>query len=96
VITPGIVTVSTTDRRGGQLVFKATLIEMDKKVGRMHWTHYGQLLQVLLDFRLSRGDGIEFKRRFSRIRTRMEPMIAKGPIMWSLAIHSAALPLPVQ
>jgi hypothetical protein len=31
------------------LVFKATLIEMDK--------------QVLLDFRLSKGDGIEFKRR---------------------------------
>ena len=31
------------------MVFKATLIEMDK--------------QVLLDFRLSRGDGIEFKRR---------------------------------
>ena len=33
-----------------QLAFKATLIEMDK--------------QVLLDFRLSRGDGIEFKRRY--------------------------------
>ena len=39
----------TISRRGMQLVFKATLIEMDK--------------QVLLDFRLSRGDGIEFKRR---------------------------------
>lgn len=32
-----------------QLVFKATMIELEK--------------QVLLDFRLSRGDGIEFKRR---------------------------------
>lgn len=81
VITPGIVTVSTTDRRGGVLVFKATLIEMDKK--------------VLLDFRLSRGDGIEFKRRFSRIKKCMERLIMKGPIMWSLAIHSDALPLPV-
>ena len=81
MITPGIVTVSTTDRRGGVLVFKATLIEMDKK--------------VLLDFRLSRGDGIEFKRRFSRIKKCMERLIMKGPIMWSLAIHSDALPLPV-
>lgn len=78
VITPGIVTVSTMDRRGGSLVFKATLIEMDKK--------------VLLDFRLSKGDGIEFKRRFTRIRRNMEHLIMKGPIMWSLAIHSDALP----
>jgi len=80
VITPGIVTVSTTDRRGGLLVFKATLIEMDKK--------------VLLDFRLSRGCGIEFKRRFSRIRRVMEPLIMKAPITWSLALHRGPLPLP--
>jgi len=78
VITPGIVTVNTVDRRGGHLVFKATLIEMDKK--------------VLLDFRLSKGDGIEFKRRFTRIRRSMEHLIMKGPIMWSLAIHTDALP----
>jgi serine/threonine-protein kinase Chk1 len=78
VVTPGIVTVSCVDRRGSQLVFKATLIEMDKK--------------VLLDFRLSKGDGIEFKRRFTRIRKVMEHLIMKGPIMWSLAIHSDALP----
>ena len=43
------------DRRGMQLAFNATLIEMEK--------------QVLLDFRLSRGDGIEFKRRFMQIRS---------------------------
>jgi len=78
VVTPGIVTVSCVDRRGNQLVFKATLIEMDKK--------------VLLDFRLSKGDGIEFKRRFIRIRKCMEHLIMKGPIMWSLAIHTDALP----
>jgi serine/threonine-protein kinase Chk1 len=78
VITPGIITVNTVDRRGGTLVFKASLIEMDKK--------------VLLDFRLSKGDGIEFKRRFTRIRRNMEHLIMKGPIMWSLAIHSDALP----
>jgi len=78
VVTPGIVTVSCVDRRGSQLVFKATLIEMDKK--------------VLLDFRLSKGDGIEFKRRFTRIRKTMEHLIMKGPIMWSLAIHTDSLP----
>ena len=78
VITPGIVTISTMDRRGGLLVFKATLIEMDK--------------QVLMDFRLSRGDGIEFKRNFIKIKKIMEPLIVKGPIMWSLAIHSNSLP----
>ncbi|XP_023345296.1 serine/threonine-protein kinase grp [Eurytemora carolleeae] len=76
--TPGILTVQCIDRRGMQLVFKATLIEMDK--------------QVLLDFRLSRGDGIEFKRRFTNIKSSMEMIIVKGPIMWSLAIHSDALP----
>ena len=78
VITPGIVTISCMDRRGSPLVFKATLIEMDK--------------QVLLDFRLSRGDGIEFKRNFTKIRKSMETLIVKGPIMWSLAIHSNSLP----
>jgi len=76
--TPGIFTVQCMDRRGMQLVFKTTLIEMDKK--------------VLLDFRLSRGDGIEFKRRFTQIKLSMEHIIAKGPIMWSLAINSDALP----
>ena len=63
-----------------QLAFKATLIEMEK--------------QVLLDFRLSRGDGIEFKRRFMQIKSSMESIIVEGeaPIMWSFAIHSGALP----
>ena len=78
VVTPDIATVSCVDRLWSQLVFKATLIEMDKK--------------VLLDFRLSKGDGIEFKRRFTRIRKCMEHLIMKGPIMWSLAIHTDSLP----
>ena len=78
IITPGIVTISCMDRRRSPLVFKATLIEMDK--------------QVLLDFRLSKGDGIEFKRNFMKIRKVMEEFIMKGPIMWSLAINSDKLP----
>lgn len=78
VTTPGIVTISCMDRRRNPLVFKATLIEMEK--------------QVLLDFRLSKGDGIEFKRTFSKIKKAMEQFIMKAPIMWSLAIHTNSLP----
>ena len=78
VVTPGIVTISCVDRRRNNLVLKASLIEMDK--------------QVLMDFRLSRGDGMEFKRIFSKIKSVMEEFIQKGPIMWSLAIHSNNLP----
>jgi len=76
--TPGILTIKCLDRRGMQLVFKATMIELEK--------------QVLLDFRLSRGDGIEFKRRFTEIKQSMEHLVAKHPIMWSLAIHANDLP----
>ena len=47
---------------------------------------------MLLNFRLSKGDGIELKGRFTRIRECMEHLIMKGPIMWSLAIHTDALP----
>ena len=47
--------------------------------------------QVLLDFRLSKGDGIEFKRNFTKIRKVFEEFIVKAPIMWSLAIHSESL-----
>ena len=61
--------VSTGEVATSQLIFKAILIEMDKK--------------VLVEFRLSKGDGIEFKRRFSRIREVMEHLIMKGPILWS-------------
>jgi len=78
MITPGILTVQIVDTRNMVLVFKVTLIEMDKK--------------ILLDFRRSRGCGIEFKRRFTKLKASMEQYIEKGPIMWSLAINSDALP----
>jgi len=72
VNSPGILTISTLDRRGMPLVFKATLIETDRK--------------VLLEFRLSKGDGIEFKRRFTQIRRNLEHLIIKAPILWALSI----------
>uniref|UniRef100_A0A1Y1ND55 non-specific serine/threonine protein kinase n=1 Tax=Photinus pyralis TaxID=7054 RepID=A0A1Y1ND55_PHOPY len=59
----GGVTISTTDRRKAQLVFKANVIDMNGK--------------ILLDFRLSRGCGLEFKRRFLQIKRDLVEIILK-------------------
>ena len=48
------ITISTIDRRKLQLTFKANLLEMDGK--------------LLLDFRLSKGCGLDFKRKFVKIK----------------------------
>lgn len=56
------VTVSTTDRRNNQLVFKVNLLEMDDK--------------ILVDFRLSKGDGLEFKRYFLKIKGKLNDIIS--------------------
>lgn len=67
------VTISTTDRRKHQLVFKANLIDMDGK--------------ILLDFRLSKGCGLDFKRNFVKIRESKEitDTILNIPMNFSLA-----------
>ncbi|XP_061608401.1 serine/threonine-protein kinase Chk1 isoform X2 [Phyllopteryx taeniolatus] len=51
------VTVSTLDKRNSKLTFKVHLLEMNKR--------------VLLDFRLSKGDGLEFKRLFLKIKQKL-------------------------
>ncbi|XP_061659706.1 serine/threonine-protein kinase Chk1 [Syngnathoides biaculeatus] len=48
------VTVTTLDKRNNKLIFKVHFLEMNKR--------------VLLDFRLSKGDGLEFKRLFLKIK----------------------------
>lgn len=73
-----IITISTMDRRKLQLVFKAHIIEMDGK--------------ILLDFRLSKGCGLEFKRRFIKIKQQMEDVLLKGPITWPIAIATNSVP----
>ncbi|XP_013782750.1 serine/threonine-protein kinase Chk1-like isoform X2 [Limulus polyphemus] len=73
----GQITITTQDRRKMQLVFKANLIEMT---------------DILVDFRLSRGDGLEFKRHFLDIRNRLHDIIVKGPVTWPLAIATNTLP----
>lgn len=67
------VTISTTDRRKLQLIFKANLIDMDGK--------------ILLDFRLSKGCGLDFKRNFVKIREAKDiaDMILNIPMNFSLA-----------
>jgi len=58
-------TLSTTDRRKKPLVFKATLIELESK-------------DFLCDFRLSKGDGLEFKKCFCKIKSKISPAILKA------------------
>jgi len=74
----GIFTIDTTDRRGAMLTFKATLIQVDQK--------------ILVDFRLSRGDGLEFKKHFGKIKTNCREVIEKGPLMWPALVAADAIP----
>ncbi|XP_041373617.1 serine/threonine-protein kinase Chk1-like [Gigantopelta aegis] len=67
---PNMLTMSTTDKRNMPLVFKASLMEMGEN--------------LLVDFRLSKGDGLEFKRRFIRIKEGMKSVVSKVPPMWPL------------
>ncbi len=47
------------------LVFKVNIIEMNAKN------------EVLVDFRLSRGDGLEFKKVFMKIKESLTPIVCK-------------------
>ena len=57
------VTVDTMDKRNVALVFKVNLLP------------FPQSPSLLADFRLSKGDGLEFKRFFVLIRNSMQPYI---------------------
>ncbi|WAR28432.1 CHK1-like protein [Mya arenaria] len=58
------------DKRGMPLVFKACLMEMGEN--------------LLLDFRLSKGDGLEFKRHFMKLRNQMKKISSKIPPLFPL------------
>ncbi|XP_064641120.1 serine/threonine-protein kinase Chk1-like [Lineus longissimus] len=58
----GQITMTTLDRRKMNLTFKVCLIDMGA--------------DILLDFRLSKGDGIEFKRHFLKIKARLANIIS--------------------
>lgn len=75
---PGQITIITNDKRKMQLSFKVNLLEMQDK--------------ILVDFRLSKGDGLEFKRHFIHIRNHLSDIITKGPVTWPIAIATNSLP----
>ncbi|XP_005945405.1 serine/threonine-protein kinase Chk1 [Haplochromis burtoni] len=61
------VTVSTLDKRNNKLIFKIHLLDMNQR--------------VLLDFRLSKGDGLEFKRLFVKIKHKLGDIISTQKIL---------------
>ncbi|KAF1378587.1 hypothetical protein PFLUV_G00192090 [Perca fluviatilis] len=61
------VMVSTLDKRNNKLLFKVHLLEMNQR--------------VLLDFRLSKGDGLEFKRLFVKIKQKLGDIISTQKIL---------------
>ncbi|CAL7938258.1 unnamed protein product [Xylocopa violacea] len=74
----GTITISTMDRRKMPLVFKADIVEMDGK--------------ILVDFRLSKGCGLEFKRRFVKVKSLLDDIILKGPVTWPIAVATECMP----
>ncbi|XP_033833800.1 serine/threonine-protein kinase Chk1 [Periophthalmus magnuspinnatus] len=64
------VTLSTLDKRNNKLIFKVHVLEMNHK--------------VLLDFRLSKGDGLEFKRLFVKIKQKLGDIISTQKILLPL------------
>eukprot|EP00058_Branchiostoma_floridae_P027977 XP_002613468.1 hypothetical protein BRAFLDRAFT_71929 [Branchiostoma floridae] len=71
------ISVSTTDKRGSQLIFKVFLYDMNG--------------YRLVDFRLSKGDGLEFKRLFVRIKKKMSAVISKAPALLPINMPDTAL-----
>lgn len=64
------VTLSTLDKRNNKLIFKVYVLEMNRK--------------VLMDFRLSKGDGLEFKRLFVRIKQKLGDIISPQKVLLPL------------
>lgn len=60
------VTLSTLDKRNNKLIFKVYVLELN---------------QVLLDFRLSKGDGLEFKRFFVKIKHKLGDIISPQKVL---------------
>ncbi|XP_048840575.1 serine/threonine-protein kinase Chk1 [Brienomyrus brachyistius] len=56
------ITVCTMDRRNNKLIFKVHFLEMEER--------------ILVDFRLSKGDGLEFKRHFLKMKRHLCDIIS--------------------
>ncbi|XP_069695563.1 serine/threonine-protein kinase grp isoform X2 [Periplaneta americana] len=77
-IAANVITITAIDKRNMRLVFKANILDMDGK--------------TLLDFRLSKGCGLEFKRHFVRIKQNLEDIVLKGPVTWPIAMATNNVP----
>lgn len=67
-------TVTLHDKRRQKLVYKANILDMNGS--------------VLVDFRLSTGCGLEFKKYFLDLKQRLKDIIVLGPVSWPLAMAS--------
>jgi serine/threonine-protein kinase Chk1 len=65
-------TVVTADKRQTLLTFKVNIIEMNHQN------------EVLVDFRLSRGDGLEFKKIFMKIKSSLAHVVCKKYVFTNL------------
>ena len=52
----------------------------------------GMGTHILVDFRLSKGCGLDFKRHFLRIKEKLSSIIVKGPVTWHMALALNMLP----
>ena len=59
------ITVTTSDRRQTLLTFKVNVIDLNAQN------------EVLVDFRLSKGDGLEFKKIFMNVKTNLSAFVCK-------------------
>ncbi|KAK2872684.1 hypothetical protein QQF64_017682 [Cirrhinus molitorella] len=60
-------TVSTMDRRNNKLIFIVHFLEMEER--------------ILVDFRLSKGDGLEFKRTFLKLKQKLSDIISNQKVL---------------
>ncbi|XP_056302994.1 serine/threonine-protein kinase Chk1 isoform X1 [Danio aesculapii] len=60
-------TVSTMDRRNNKLIFIVHFLEMEER--------------ILVDFRLSKGDGLEFKRIFLKLKQKLSDIISNQKVL---------------
>ncbi|XP_059088058.1 serine/threonine-protein kinase Chk1-like isoform X2 [Tigriopus californicus] len=75
----GIFVIESKDVRGSPLVYKCTFIQIDGK--------------ILVDFRLIRGCGLEFKRTFAHLKANCEPILDKAPILWTNLVAPDSIPV---
>lgn len=60
-------TVSTMDRRNNKLIFIVHFLDMEER--------------ILVDFRLSKGDGLEFKRIFLKLKQKLSDIICNQKVL---------------